>query len=56
MPITTVVFDVGETLVDETRHWTDWANWMGVPTFAFFAAMGVIVERRLPHRRVCSPT
>ena len=52
MPITTVVFDVGETLVDETRHWTDWANWMGVPTFAFFAAMGVIVERRLPHRRV----
>ena len=52
MPITTVVFDVGETLVDETRHWSDWADWMGVPTFTFFAAMGVIVERRLPHRRV----
>ena len=52
MPITTVVFDVGETLVDETRHWTDWANWMGAPTFTFFAAMGVIVERRLPHRMV----
>jgi HAD superfamily hydrolase (TIGR01549 family) len=52
MPITTVVFDVGETLVDETRHWTDWANWMGVPTFTFFAAMGVIVERRRPHREV----
>jgi HAD superfamily hydrolase (TIGR01549 family) len=52
MPITTVVFDVGETLVDETRHWTDWADWMGVPTFTFFAAMGVIVERRRPHREV----
>ncbi len=52
MPITTVVFDVGETLVDETRHWRDWAVWMGVPTFTVFAAMGVIVERRRPHREV----
>jgi HAD superfamily hydrolase (TIGR01662 family) len=52
MPITTVFFDVGETLVDETRHWTDLANWMGVPTFTFFAAMGVIVERRRPHNEV----
>jgi len=52
MPITTVVFDVGETLVDETRHWSDWADWMGVPRFTFFAAMGVIVERRRPHREV----
>jgi HAD superfamily hydrolase (TIGR01549 family) len=52
MPVTTVVFDVGETLVDETRHWTDWADWMGVPTFTFFAAMGVVVERRRPHREV----
>jgi FMN phosphatase YigB (HAD superfamily) len=52
MPITTVVFDVGETLVDETRHWTDWADWMGVPTFTVFAAMGVIVERRRPHREM----
>src|ERR1700679_3533872 len=52
MPVTTVVFDVGETLVDETRHWTDWADWMGVPTLTFFGAMGVIVERRRPHREV----
>jgi hypothetical protein len=29
MPVTTVVFDVGETLVDETRHWGEWADWMG---------------------------
>jgi HAD superfamily hydrolase (TIGR01662 family) len=43
---------VGETLVDETRHWSDWAHWMGVPTLTFFAAMGVIVERRRPHREV----
>jgi HAD superfamily hydrolase (TIGR01549 family) len=52
MPITTVVFDVGETLVDETRHWGEWADWMGVPRLTFFAAFGVIVERRLPHRQV----
>jgi HAD superfamily hydrolase (TIGR01549 family) len=50
--ITTVVFDVGETLVDETRHWTDWASWMDVPAFTFFAAFGVVVERRRPHREV----
>lgn len=50
MPITTVVFDVGETLVDETRHWSGWADWMGVPRLTFFAAVGIVVERRLHHR------
>jgi len=50
--ITTVVFDVGETLVDETRHWGEWADWLGVPHFTFFAAMGVAIERRLHHRQV----
>ena len=52
MPITTVVFDVGETLVDETRHWSEWADWMGVPRLTFFAAMGVVIERRLHHTEV----
>jgi FMN phosphatase YigB (HAD superfamily) len=52
MPMTTVVFDVGETLVDETRHWSLWAGWMGVPTFTFFAAMGAVIERGLHHREV----
>ena len=50
--ITTVVFDVGETLVDETRHWGDWADWMGVPHFTFSAAFGAVVERGWHHRRV----
>jgi FMN phosphatase YigB (HAD superfamily) len=52
MPITTVVFDVGETLVDETRQWGLWADWMGVPRLTFFAAMGVVVDHRLHHRQV----
>ena len=30
MPITTVLFDVGETLVDEIRHGGEWADWLGV--------------------------
>lgn len=28
--LTTVVLDVGETLVDETRQWHGWARWLGV--------------------------
>lgn len=50
--ITTVVFDVGETLVDETRHWGEWADWLSVPRLTFFAALGVVIERRWHHRRV----
>ena len=51
-PITTVAFDVGETLVDETRHWGEWADWMGVPRFTFFAAFGAVIARGRPHREV----
>ncbi len=29
--IDAVVFDVGETLVDETREYGTWADWLGVP-------------------------
>lgn len=50
MPITTVVFDVGETLVDETRLWGEWADWMDVPRFTFFAAIGAVIERGWHHR------
>ncbi len=31
MPIRAVCFDVGETLIDETRHWGEWADFLGVP-------------------------
>jgi HAD superfamily hydrolase (TIGR01549 family) len=47
-----VVFDVGETLVDETRHWGEWADWQGVPRYTFFAALGTVIERGWHHRRV----
>jgi HAD superfamily hydrolase (TIGR01509 family) len=47
-----VIFDVGETLVDETRAWGEWADWLGTPRLTFFAALGSLVERGLPHRQV----
>ena len=50
--IRAVVFDVGETLVDETRAWGAWADWMGVPRFTFFAVYGAVIARGWHHRRV----
>jgi HAD superfamily hydrolase (TIGR01549 family) len=44
-----VVFDLGETLVDETRQWSEWADWLGVSTFTLFAAMGAAIGDRRHH-------
>ncbi|OXJ08213.1 hypothetical protein CFB39_37365 [Burkholderia sp. AU6039] len=35
MNIKAVFFDVSETLVDETRDWSEWADYLGVSRFAF---------------------
>ena len=45
MPIHTVFFDVGETLLDETRIWGAWADWLGVTRLTFFAALGAVIAR-----------
>jgi FMN phosphatase YigB (HAD superfamily) len=47
-----VVFDVGETLVDETESWGDWADWLGVPRLTFFASLGGVIARGGDHREV----
>jgi FMN phosphatase YigB (HAD superfamily) len=52
MAIQTVFFDIGETLVDETRQWGGWADWLGIPRLTFFAALGGVIERGQHHRRV----
>jgi FMN phosphatase YigB (HAD superfamily) len=52
MPVSVVVFDVGETLIDETRMWGDWADWLGVPRLTFFAVLGAVIERGASHRVV----
>jgi HAD superfamily hydrolase (TIGR01549 family) len=52
MTIRAVVFDVGETLVDETESWGDWADWLDVPRLTFFAALGWVIARGGDHREV----
>ena len=47
-----VVFDVGETLVDETRHWSEWADWLRVPRFTFMATLGFLIGAGRSHREV----
>jgi HAD superfamily hydrolase (TIGR01549 family) len=52
MPIRAVCFDVGETLIDETRHWIEWAEYLGVPALTLFTAIGIAMERGQSLRRV----
>lgn len=51
-PIRAVCFDIGETLIDETRHWDEWAAFLGVPRLTLFATLGMTMWRGEPHRRV----
>jgi FMN phosphatase YigB (HAD superfamily) len=44
-----VVFDLGETLVDETNNWGRWADYLGVPRLTFFAVLGSVIADRRPH-------
>jgi FMN phosphatase YigB (HAD superfamily) len=52
MAVKAVFFDVGETLVDETRYWSEWADWLGVPRFTFMAELGAAIARGEHHRSV----
>ncbi|MFD3453745.1 HAD family hydrolase [Streptomyces sp. NPDC058691] len=47
--IRAVVFDVGETLVDETEIWGSWADWLGVPRHTFSAVVGAMAVRGKGH-------
>ncbi|MEV0281186.1 HAD family hydrolase [Streptomyces sp. NPDC050610] len=40
-----VVFDVGETLVDESGLFGGWADWLGVPRHTFSALIGAAIAR-----------
>lgn len=48
--IKAVVFDVGETLIDETRIWSRWADRLGVPRLTLMGVMGGLAALDLPHR------
>ncbi|WES62999.1 HAD family hydrolase [Microbacter sp. GSS18] len=47
-----VVFDVGETLVDESRSWIVQARRAGVTPFALMGTLGALIERDEDHRQV----
>jgi FMN phosphatase YigB (HAD superfamily) len=49
--VTAVVFDVGETLVDETRNWERAADACGVPRFTLMALVGASIVRGESHLR-----
>lgn len=45
MPERWVCLDVGETLINESRIWTCWANALDISQFTFMAAMGAVLAR-----------
>jgi HAD superfamily hydrolase (TIGR01549 family) len=47
-----VCLDVGETLIDETRIWSVWADVVGVPRLTFMAALGATIARGGEHGEV----
>ncbi|MBF4598179.1 HAD family hydrolase [Curtobacterium sp. VKM Ac-2889] len=47
-----VVFDVGETLVDESRAWSAQAEAAGVTPFTLMGVLGALIARGEDHRRV----
>lgn len=47
-----VVFDVGETLVDETRVWSSWADVVGVTRLTLMAVLGARIARGGGHQSV----
>jgi HAD superfamily hydrolase (TIGR01549 family) len=49
-----VCLDVGETLIDETRVWSAWADELGIPRLTFMAALGAVIERGGEHQDVFS--
>ncbi|MEU7178659.1 MULTISPECIES: HAD family hydrolase [Streptomyces] len=50
--IRAVIFDVGECLVDETREYGTWADWLGVPRHTFAAMFGAVIAQGRDYREV----
>jgi HAD superfamily hydrolase (TIGR01549 family) len=47
-----VVLDVGETIIDETRVWSIWADMLGIPRLTFMAGFGATLGRGGEYRDV----
>jgi HAD superfamily hydrolase (TIGR01549 family) len=50
VPIRAVWFDVGEVLINESREYHTWADWLGVPRHAFSAVFGAVIARGEDYR------
>lgn len=50
--IDAVVFDVGEVLVNETREYGTWADWLGVPRHTFSSVFGAVIATGRDYREV----
>ncbi|WP_211244539.1 HAD family hydrolase [Actinospica robiniae] len=40
-----VIFDVGETLLDDSTFWGSWADWLGVPRHTLAVLVGVVTTQ-----------
>lgn len=47
--INAVFFDVGGTILDESREFATWADWLGVPRHTFSAVFGAVIARGLDY-------
>jgi HAD superfamily hydrolase (TIGR01549 family) len=50
--IRAVWFDVGEVLINETREYGTWADWLGIPRHTFSAMFGAVIARGEDYRQV----
>lgn len=48
--IEAAVFDVGEVIVNETREYGTWADWLGVPRHTFSAVFGAVIATGRDYR------
>ena len=48
--IRAVIFDVGECLINETREYGTWADWLGVPRHVFSAVFGAVIANGRDYR------
>lgn len=45
-----VFFDIGETLINETRVWLDLADFLDIPAMTLFGVLGALIKERRDHR------
>ena len=52
MGIRAVFFDIGETLINETRVWSLLADWLGIPHMTMFGVLGGLIAEGRDHREI----